>query len=181
MLAFLFDDRHRWTKFTVALAVLAALGVTCGLLMPVIRPGLFWWETRADEYHDREFTADYQRVDHVYADHFTVDVRRGAGLRFTDARLLTAATRPADGRSTDHVRVLKTVVRPGDVVSVRGVFRKPNMFIVTEIRRHPLRAYKFGTGLPAFLAVAGLALWRIRRTRGGLCLRGDGKEPEGDA
>ena len=39
-MTFFFDDRYRWLKFGLAVVLLAALGVACGLAVPVIRPSV---------------------------------------------------------------------------------------------------------------------------------------------
>jgi len=168
-----FDDRYRWLKFGLAVLLLAALGVTCGLVVPVIRPSVLRYETRADEFDGRPFALDYQHVRRTHAGHFTVRARRGADLRFTDDARRSAVEQAPAGPVTDAVTVCGVTIRPGDSISVRGTFHKPDLMVLREVRTHPRRRLKYATAVPALLVVAFLAWRRLRRTRRGLVLRPD--------
>ena len=172
-MALLFDDRYRWTKFGGAILLLAALCVTCGIVVPLIRPSVFYYETRADEYEGRTFALCYKRVKETHAGYFTIRTTPGEGLRFTDQRRRRDVEGAAISPVTDAATVCGLTVRPGDTVSVKGEFRKPNLMVLREVRQHPLRGWKYGTSVPALLVVGWFAWRRLRLTRRGLVASSD--------
>jgi len=172
-MTFFFDDRYRWLKFGLAVLLLAALGVACGLAVPVIRPSVLRYETRADEFDGRPFVLEYQRVRQTHTGHFTVRARRGADLRFTDDVHRAAVGQAPAGPVTDAVTVCGVTVRPGDSISVRGTFHKPDLMVLREVRKNPRRRLKYATAVPALLVVALFAWRRLRRAPTGLALRPD--------
>ena len=167
----LLSDEHRWKKLAAALVLLVGLGLLSGLGMPVVRPSVFRYESRADEYNGRTFALDYLRVRAVHAGYFTVRARLGAGLRFTDTEHLSALERDAAGGPPGETVVCGTTVHPGDSVSVKGTFRKPDLMILEEVRIHYSRDLKYATAVPAVLVLL-FAAWRgLRRSPEGLALR----------